>query len=70
MLLKTKALHTWKSKNSINYRVLAQVVEKVNNLPERAKKVKSKAIEKSVIEAYISTSIERAFQINAAICLF
>jgi len=30
-----------------------QVVDKVDNLPERAKKDKSKAIAKAVIEAYI-----------------
>ncbi len=48
----------------------AQGVDKVDTLPERAKKVKSKAIGRPVIEAYMGTLIERVFRINAAIGLF
>jgi len=47
-----------------------QGAEKVGTLPERAKKDKSKATGEPVTEAYMGTSIERAFRVNAAISLF
>ena len=47
-----------------------QLVDKVDKLPERAKKAKIKALKNAANKAYLSTLTERHFLNNADIRLF